>query len=94
MLILHKINVKSVQTWRHCGWRQEKLLPDSFFPATPPLEHDEDDDGHDVDDQEEADANTCNDKVFLKTHPDVVNKFRIRIFVPKKLNKGILCYLG
>jgi hypothetical protein len=52
------MRVKKAETWRHCSWRQEELLPDSFFPASPPLEHDEDDDGHNVNDQEEPDANT------------------------------------
>lgn len=48
---------KIVTRWHGRGWEQ-KLLPDAFLPAPATLENDKNDDGNDVDDQEEADANT------------------------------------
>ena len=43
-------------TWRHGRWWQQELLPDPLLPSSASLEDDENDDGHDVDDQQEADA--------------------------------------
>ena len=51
---------KTLWTWRHRCWRQKKLLPNSFFPAPPTFEQDEDDDGNDVNDQQETDAHSWN----------------------------------